>query len=76
MRLREPVTLIDVKADGQNDEFVRVTSKETEQMFSQIEEQQAVLQDQIEDSKRLAQRSDQLIQMSKMSGAGASGAEA
>ena len=43
----------------------RVTSKETEQMFSAIEEQQAVLQNQIEDSKRLAARSDQLLDMAR-----------
>ena len=34
-------------------------------MFSVIEEQQALLQNQIEDSKRLAARSDQLMDLAR-----------
>jgi hypothetical protein len=53
-----------------------VTSKETEQMFSAIEEQQAVLQNQIEDSKRLAARSDQLIDLARSQSTPSDGLEA
>lgn len=42
-----------------------MTPKETEQMYSAVEEQQAVLQTHIEDSKRLSARSDQLIHMAR-----------
>jgi len=45
-------------------------------MFSAIEEQQAVLQTQIEDSKRLAARSDQLIDLARSQKASSSGTEA
>jgi hypothetical protein len=53
-----------------------VTSKETEQMFSAIEEQQTVLQNQIEDSKRLAARSDQLIDLARNQRASSDGLQA
>lgn len=42
-----------------------MTPSENERMFSQIEEQQAVLQNSIDDSKRLMAKSDQLIDQSR-----------
>jgi hypothetical protein len=59
-----------------NNRMECVTSKETEQMFSAIEEQQAVLQNQIEDSKRLAARSDQLLDMARNQKASPDGPQA
>ncbi len=61
----EPKNLIDDTRASSTTGFVRVTPKETEQMYCAVEQQQAVLQTHIDDSKRLSARSDELIHMAR-----------